>query len=115
MSFEESIKTWVQVDNQMKLLQEKVKELRDKKNDIEFQIYNYAEDNNLQNAIIEISDGKLKFSETKTTNSLTLKYIEKCLHEIVSDENVVNQIMTYIKENRETKVESSIKRTYNNT
>jgi len=115
MSFEESIKSWVQIDNQVKMLQEKVKELRDKKNDMEFQIYNYAEDNNLQNAVIEISDGKLKFSETKTTSPLSLKYVEKCLHEIVSDENVVKQIMNYIKEHRETKVESSIKRTYNST
>ena len=69
MSFEESIKSWVQIDNQVKMLQEKVKELRDKKSDIEFQIYNYAEDNNLQNAVIEISDGKLKFSESKSTRS----------------------------------------------
>tara|TARA_Y100000591_G_C21526015_1_gene541750 strand:- start:268 stop:615 length:348 start_codon:yes stop_codon:yes gene_type:complete len=115
MSFEESIKSWVQIDNQVKMLQEKVKELRDKKNDIEFKIYNYAEDNNLQNAVIEISDGKLKFSETKTTSPLSLKYVEKCLHEIVSDENVVKQIMNYIKEHRETKIESSIKRTYNST
>ena len=64
MSFEDSIKTWVQIDNQMKLLQEKVKELREKKNDVEFQIYNYAEDSQLLNAVTEISDGKLKFSET---------------------------------------------------
>jgi hypothetical protein len=115
MSFEDSVKSWVQIDNQMKLLQEKVKELRDKKNDVEFQIYNYAEDNNLQNAVIEISDGKLKFSETKSTSPLSLKYVEKCLHEIVSDENVVKQIMNYIKEHREVKVDSSIKRSYNNS
>lgn len=113
-TFEESIKNWVTVDNQIKLLQDKVKELRDKKGDIEFQIFNYAEENNLQKAVIEISDGKLKFVETKTTNPLSLKYVEKCLNEIIKQPESVKQIMQYIKDNRETKAETNIKRFHNN-
>jgi|TARA_B110000285_G_scaffold95013_1_gene108435 hypothetical protein len=114
MSFEESIKSWVNIDNQVKMLQDKIKELREKKSDVEFTIYNYAAENNLQKAVIEISDGKLKFIETKTTNPLSLKYVEKCLSEIVPDKEIVKQIMQYIKENRESKVETNIKRTYKN-
>jgi len=114
MSFEDSIKTWVQIDNQVKMLQDKIKELKDKKSDVEFQIYNYAEEHNLQRAVIEISDGKLKFVENKTTSPLSLKYVEKCLTNIVPDTEVVKQIMTYIKDNRETKTDTGIKRTYNN-
>ena len=41
-SFEDSIKNWVYIDNQIKNLQDKVKELRDKKSDKEFKIFNYA-------------------------------------------------------------------------
>jgi|TARA_B100000035_G_scaffold200234_2_gene171257 hypothetical protein len=113
-TFEESIKNWVHYDNQIKQLQDKVKELRDKKSDEEFKIFNYAEENNLQKAVIEISDGKLKFSENKTTNPLSLKFVEKCLNEIIKNSDTVKQIMNYIKSNRESKTETNIKRLYNN-
>jgi hypothetical protein len=113
-SFEDSIKNWVYIDNQIKNLQDKVKELRDKKSDEEFKIFNYAEENNLQKAVIEISDGKLKFTENKSTNPLSLKFLEKCLNEIINNPETVKQIMNYIKNNRETKSEISIKRLYNN-
>ncbi len=102
-SFEDSIKNWVYIDNQIKNLQDKVKELRDKKSDEEFKIFNYAEENNLQKAVIEISDGKLKFTENKSTNPLSLKFLEKCLNEIINNPETVKQIMNYIKNNRETK------------
>ena len=113
-TFEDSIKTWVHIDNQIKKLNDKIKELRDQKSDEEFNIFNYAEENNLQKAVIEISDGKLKFTDNKTTNPLSLKYVEKCLNEIIKNEETVKQIMNYIKNNRESKTETCIKRVYNN-
>jgi len=79
MSFEENIKKWVSLDNQLKSINEKVKKMRDDKNSTEEIIMNYVEQNEIKNATINISDGKLRFTTTKQTPPLTLKYVEDCL------------------------------------
>jgi uncharacterized membrane protein len=55
----------------------------------------------------------LKFVQLKHTAPLTLTYIEKCLSDLITNGKQVEQIMTYIKKNRETKTTMDIKRVYN--
>jgi|TARA_Y100000591_G_scaffold232522_1_gene203383 seryl-tRNA synthetase len=112
MSFENDIKNWVALDNQYKRLSEQMKELRSKRNSVEEKIIDHVEENGLNKATVMINDGKLRFSDVKTTSPLTLKYVEKCLSELIRDENKVSQIMGYIKENRDVKNNSIIRRLY---
>lgn len=112
MSFEENIKKWVAIDNQLKTLHEKTRELRETKNNMEDNIINYVRTNKLTNAVVSISDGKLKFVNTKQTSPLTLKFVEECLAKCIKSEDQVNQIMTYIKDSREVKYVPDIKRYY---
>lgn len=111
--FERNIQKWVAVDNQLKIVNEKAKELRDEKNDLLEDINIYIETNKLNNASIDISDGKLKFAQSKVTQPLTLKFVENCLSNIINDQRQVTQIMKYIKDKREKKDVSEIKRYYN--
>tara|TARA_Y100001970_G_scaffold280505_2_gene389616 strand:+ start:357 stop:704 length:348 start_codon:yes stop_codon:yes gene_type:complete len=111
--FERNIQKWVAVDNQLKIVNEKAKELRDEKNDLLEDINMYIETNKLNNASIDISDGKLKFAQSKITQPLTLKFVENCLSNIINDQRQVTQIMKYIKDKREKKDVSEIKRYYN--
>ena len=110
MNFEQQIKEWVQIDNQLKILNEKTKSLREQKNSLNENIINYANKNNILNSQIQISDGKLKFTNTKVASPLTFKYLEKSLGEVIRNENQVKQIMEYIKKKREIKTISEIKR-----
>ena len=110
MSFEENIKKWVFVDNQIKSLNEKTKQLRDEKNSMEENIMNYVEKNKLTNATINITDGKLRFISTKQTSPLTLKYVEECLGKCINNTDHVEKIMQVIKESREIKQSMDIKR-----
>ena len=110
MSLEENIKKWVALDNQMKLLAEQTKKLRDEKNTAEETILNYVETNNLKNATVNITNGKLRFVETKQTAPLTLKYVEECLSKCISNPAQVAKIMEIIKESREVKYTADIKR-----
>jgi len=112
-TFEQKIQSWVSIDNQLKLLNEKVQELRDKRNDLSENITKYAQTNNLQNATIQISDGKLKFANTRVTAPLTFKYLEKSLGEVIKNESQVKQIVEYVKENRDSKIVPEIKRLSN--
>jgi len=112
--FENQIKQWVVLDNQLKELNERTKELREKRNNLEKNITTYASSNNLSSSTIQIGDGKLKFSNTKVPEPLTFKYLEKTLGEIIKNESQVQVIMEHIKQKRTIKVIQEIKRFSNN-
>jgi seryl-tRNA synthetase len=114
MSFEGQIQQWVSLDNQLKQLNEKVKDLRDKRNNLEENITTYASENNLSNATVKISDGKLKFTNTKIQEPLTFKYLERALGEVIKNESQVKLIMEHVKQKRVFKIVPEIKRFSNN-
>jgi hypothetical protein len=112
MSFESNIKEWVKIDDQLKLLQQKQKELREKRNELNDVINTYIETNHLNNSIIQISDGSLKYNSNKTTQPLTFRFVRECLSNCISNQESVDQLMNYIKEHRESKINYELKRYY---
>jgi hypothetical protein len=109
--FHENIKKWVLLDNDLTAIRNKSKEMRTRKTNLTNNLYTHAELNNLDTATIQISDGTLKFQQTKQMSPLTFRYLEECLNNCL-DEDKVKQIITYIKAKREEKISYSIKRTY---
>ena len=103
-TLETKIKRWVELDNKIKETSEEVRDIRTEKSVINDEIIEIVEEKQLGKATVNISDGKLKFVASKHTAPLTLTYIEKCLTELITNGNQVQQIMTYIKKNRETKI-----------
>jgi Mg2+ and Co2+ transporter CorA len=114
MNFEQTIQQWVLLDNQIKNYNEKLRELRDKRDNIEEKLSQHAKNNNLLDSTIKTSDGKLKFVNSKITSPLSFKYLEKSLGEIIKNREQVTTIINHIKNNRECKVISELKRYYNN-
>jgi len=114
MNFEQNIQTWVNIDNQIKTLSEKLKELREQKIELSDQINEHIEINNLTNKTISLGDGHLKFGKSKETQPLTFKYLESCLSEIIKNEEQVKKIIEYVKNKREIKEVPEIKRFYKN-
>ena len=114
MSFEGQIQQWVQIDNQLKQINEKAKDLREKRNTLEQNITTYAASNNLTNSTVQISDGKLKFANTKVQEPLTFKYLEKTLNDVIKNESQVKLIIEHIRQKREIKIVPEIKRFSNN-
>jgi hypothetical protein len=112
-SFESNIKRWVSLDNRVKALNDEAKALREEKSAINDNISQHIEANNLEKATIQISDGKLRYVTTKTQSPISLKYLESCLNDCISDATKVKEIMDYIKENREVKETTELKRYYN--
>ena len=113
MAFNEKVRNWVSIDNEIANLRNEMRELRNTKNQLKEEIYTYAEQNELDRSVIKISDGQLKFQQTKQTSPLTLKYIKQCLTNSIGNEKQVDLILTYIKENRDFKTVYDIKRTFN--
>ena len=114
MSFEQNIQQWVSIDNQLKIYNDKIRELRERRSDVTEAIMEQATDKKMEKSVIQISDGKLKITESRVPEPLTYKYLEKCLSEIIKSEDQVTQIMDYVKKKREIKVVSEIKRFSNN-
>ena len=110
MSFEHKIQQWVQIDNQLKLLNEQVKQLREQRNSLEANLTTYAKTNQMSNTTIKVNNNKLRFVETKVPEPLTFKYLEKTLGEIIKNEAQVQLIMEHIKQKRTIKLVPEIKR-----
>jgi len=114
MSFENQISQWVAIDNQLKIVNEKTKELREKRNVLTENITKYASNNDLSNATVKIADGRLKFANTRVPEPLTFKYLERSLGEVIKNESQVQLIMNHLKEKRNIKTVPEIKRFSNN-
>jgi hypothetical protein len=110
MSFENKIQEWVHIDNQVKKLNEEIKQLRDQRDNIESNLTIYAKTNNMADKTFKVNNDKLKFVETKVPEPLTFKYLEKTLGEIIKNESQVRLIMEHIKQKRNIKIVPEIKR-----
>lgn len=113
MSFETYVQQYVSVDNQIKVLNERIKGLRETKNTLTEKLTTYAANNKMTNSTINITDGRLQFVESKVLPSLTFKYVERVLGEIITNKAQVDQIMQHLKEKREVKYIKDIKRISN--
>ena len=97
---------WISFDNELKILNEKIKQLRNKKDELEEQLFA----KHPINSSVNVGDGALKFTHTKTATPLSFKYLEKSLGEIIKNETQFKQIMNHIKTQREIKLVPEIKR-----
>jgi ferritin len=111
-NFQNNIKDWVSIDNKIKVVNEQLKLLREEKNTRTDNIIHYVNTNNMGNSVVNITDGRLKFTTSRQTAPLTLKHVEECLKKCITDDSQVEALMNFIKESRPTKVVSDIKRTY---
>jgi len=114
MSFETNVQQWIQLDNQLKKLNDQVKHLREQRNTLEDKLTTSAKINNMENSTIQLNQDKLKFVDTKVPEPITFKYLEKTLGEIIKDDTKVRLIMEHIKQKRAVKIVPEIKRFYNN-
>ena len=110
MTIQENVQKWIDIDNKIKEQNELIKRLRNERTSIEESITTYASDNHLNNLSIKTNDGILKLFDLKTSSPLSFKYIEKCLSEIIDDDEKVLEIITYLKEKRSVSITKSIKK-----
>jgi hypothetical protein len=112
--FIEDVKKWALLDSQLKIVNEKTKKMRDMKHELSDRICMYTKHNNIPENKIKLSDGELRIYEKKEYSPLTYGYIEKTLGNIIENEEQVEYIIKYLKENREITTSLDIKRTQHN-
>jgi hypothetical protein len=110
MSFEENVQKWVHLDNQIKVYNDRIRLLREEKSGLTDNLFKQADDNDYGNAVIQITDGKLKFANTKVQAPLSFKYVEEVLTNTVANQSAREEIIKRLKDNREVKYTQEIKR-----
>ena len=104
------IQNYVTIDDNLKLINEKTKLLKEKKQKLSTVICDYVEDKNIKKNI-KITDVLLKKKKKKDYTPLSYGYIEECLSQIIQDENKVSYIIQFLKDKREIKTSLEIRRT----
>tara|TARA_B100001093_G_C26617956_1_gene923239 strand:- start:396 stop:737 length:342 start_codon:yes stop_codon:yes gene_type:complete len=112
MSFENNIKEWVIIDNEIKKLNELLNLKLEKKRNILKNILEYKDRKNLDNTTIKISDGTLKLNKIKQYKPITYKFLKDCLVDLIEDVKELENIFNHIKNKREYKIVEDIKRIY---
>tara|TARA_B100000963_G_C22632257_1_gene675569 strand:- start:3297 stop:3641 length:345 start_codon:yes stop_codon:yes gene_type:complete len=106
---EQKLKQWVNLNNIIEEKNSEIKQLRQAKSQLNNDLFSIIETNNLQNSTFRINNNNIRYTSVKQTSPLTLKYLEQCLNNLFDDEEKINEIMNYVKQNRETKIVNDIK------
>ena len=113
-AFSDNIQNWLLYEQQLKIITERTKQIRELKQLTTKEIYKYMQQNNITTNKIDITGGQLSTYEKKEYSPLTFSYIEECLAKIIPEKSHVDYIINYLKENREIKTTQEIRRTTKN-
>ncbi len=103
---EQTIQEWMKINQELQQLNERSKQLRERKNELDQQITNYSEERGAK--VFKYGNIKMKVVESKISESLTFKYLDKCLRDMIKNEDQVNQMIDYIKRKRNIKMVSHV-------
>jgi len=108
MSFESTIQEWLAVEQELQQLNEQTKQLRLKRQVLDKRITTYSSERGTR--MFKYGDIKMKIVDSNVAESLTFKYLEKSLSDMVKNETQVKQMMDYIRRNRDVKTVSHVER-----
>ena len=106
-----NVQKWAVIDAQLKLINERTKQIREMKHRLTDEICETMISRNQQDKTIQISDGFLKIYEKKEYSPLTYGYVEETLNGVIKNKDHVAKIIAMLKENREITTTYDIRRT----
>jgi Lhr-like helicase len=110
--FEQDLRKWAILDNKIRASNAEIKGLRNERDQLSTTICNTMKTNGWQNKI-NTGDSIITYCEKNETSSLTFTYLEKCLAEIIPEKEKVQYIIKYLKEKREVKRTTELRRVFN--
>jgi hypothetical protein len=104
-----SIRDWIQVDNEMRTLQDRLKKLRKSKKDITENLVGVMKNNEID--CFDINDGKLIYAKTKVKKPINKDYLNKTLAlYFENSKEKADHLSKFLLEQREEKITESIRR-----
>jgi hypothetical protein len=102
------IKSWIEVDNEMRNLQKEMKVLRDNKKTLTDALVNVMKSNEID--VFDINDGKLVYAKTKVKAPINKTSLFTALMQHYQDEDAAKKLSDFIMDTRQEKVKESIRR-----
>ena len=107
-SLKDSIKEWIGLDNEMKVLQAELKLRRQKKKQLSDGLIDVLKKTGIDGW--NTKEGKLEYCVTKTKSSINKDHIRSSLSKFIDDEEQIEAMTKFIYESRGVKEKESIKR-----
>ena len=107
------VQEWVELDNKVLRNKELIKDVTERKKQLEEDILEYVETNKLDSLCLNISDGTIKFGKRSSTQPLSIKYIRQTIEKYAEEKSLaidVNELCDYISSNLEKKTQTYLKR-----
>tara|TARA_Y100000813_G_scaffold195987_1_gene178656 strand:+ start:425 stop:805 length:381 start_codon:yes stop_codon:yes gene_type:complete len=109
--FRHNVKKWISIDNDIRSIRSRTKELTKEKKEFEEYILNYLQE--VGEKEFNIPDGKLRRNVYKSKAPLSKETIQKALAEIITDKSKCEDMTSHIINSRPLKERVSLKRTKN--
>ena len=104
------IKDWINIDDQLKLLQNNIKELKSKKKILTTDLLTIMKNNEID--CFDINSGKIVYCKSKTKAPINKKTLLETLEKYFADRDDINvtAVRDFVLDNRELKISENIKR-----
>lgn len=112
LEYIQKVKEWVEMDNQILSNKEQIKDVVERKKELEEEILTYIEHNKFDNLSLNISDGTIKFSKRNTSQPLSMRTLRIILNKYSHEKTTidVDGICEFISTNLEKKTSIGMKR-----
>jgi hypothetical protein len=110
--FREQVKIWVESDSRIQYCNQQVKELRDSREKISQSILRIIKKNSMEETVIKLNDGTIKFSSTTSYQSISMGFLKESLIEYLGDAQQAAECIEFLKARREKTVQDVLKRSY---
>ena len=105
----ENVKTWLDIDNEIRTLQKEIRNRRKLKKDLTQNLVGIMKTQDID--ALNVPDGQLIYNKTKTKAPLSKKHLLTSLTTFFkNDKRMVDELAKYIMETRQEKEKENIKR-----
>ena len=105
----ENVKTWLDIDNQIRTLQKEIRDRRKLKKELTESLVGIMKNQDID--ALNVPDGQLIYNKTKTKAPLSKKHLLVSLAQFFkNDQRMVEELSKYIMESRQEKEKENIKR-----
>lgn len=105
----ENVKTWLDIDNQIRTLQKEIRDRRKLKKELTDSLVGIMKNQDID--ALNVPDGQLIYNKTKTKAPLSKKHLLVSLAQYFkNDQRMVDELSKFIMESRQEKEKENIKR-----
>ena len=103
------IRSWKQLDDELKTIQKQIKERRNKKKIITEQLVKIMRNNEID--CFDINNGKLLYTQSKLKSTISRPYLLEVMSKYFADDDTIeiDKVTDFILENRNVKIKEGIR------